>query len=101
MLVILGIFLVAALWRNKDLADATSGNNKEIFTFLVILSIILICRGTGFILSLAKTNKSGLGILVPISLVFAAIGATANGPVKTYATIAGVSLLSFMILNFV
>ncbi len=101
MLILLGLFLVAAIWRNKELSDDPEGKNTGVFTFFVIMSILLICRGAGFVLPLANTNNTGLFPLVPALVVFAAIRSTANGPVKMYATIGGLSVLCFMILNFV
>jgi len=70
MLILLGLFLVAAIWRNKELSDDPEGKNTGVFTFFVIMSILLICRGAGFVLPLANTNNTGLFPLVPALVVF-------------------------------
>lgn len=96
-LVLVGLFILAAMLKNKDLSE--NEDNEGVRNFLVITVLFLVLGGLGFLLPPAAGTFPNMSYLVPIYVFVAGIASVGEGRVRVIATVATVALLSFVILG--
>jgi low temperature requirement protein LtrA len=95
-ILIIGLFMLAAFVRNKDLSDKEG--NEDVFTFLAGGALFLILGGLEFIVP-ASRNLPSYSLLILVLSGFGAIGVMAKGRTRVISTIAWTSVLAFIILG--
>ncbi len=96
-LLILGLFLLVAIVKNKELSD--NDDNEAVFTFLSISVIFLIFGGIGFLLPSAKSTFPNFSFLIPIYVFMAAIATATRGRRAVIATVALIAVFTFIIMG--
>ncbi len=97
MLVLIGLFLLVAMLQNKDLSE--SKENKEVFTFLSFLVILLVLCGIGFIMPSSMSIRPNTSFLILFLPMCAITTAYSNGNIKVFSRIAWVAILYFIMLG--
>jgi hypothetical protein len=98
--IIIGLFILAAIVRNKELSgDDASEENKEVFTYLGVLVLILVLAGLGFLFGARHSNRTDASLLLPVFLFMVPVSIFAKGPMKPVATAACLSVLVFIIMG--
>lgn len=96
-LVIIGLFLIAAYLKNKDLSEKEE--NKEMFAFLFMGGFWLLLGGLGFIMKSSMANVPSASFLMMFVVVAAAATICTTGTPKIISRVAWVSVLAFIILG--
>ena len=99
--IILGLFILAALIKNKELSgdkDKVSQENKEIFDYLIIFVFILILGGLGFLFGSRFETPANASLLVPLYVMMIPFAIFAKGPSKVIIKAGMISIFIFIVL---
>ncbi len=95
---IFGLFILAAILKNKDLSGKEAApENKDIFTYLSVLGLILVLFGLNFIID-TQLVISASGVILFMMFGFFAIATVSDGSIRYLAGAA--CLLSLWMLAF-
>jgi len=97
MLVIVGLFILAAIVKNKDLSEGEE--NKDVFGFLTGTVLFLTLGGLGFLFPASTSTFPNYSFLIFFMAGSAAITATSNDRSKVLSRIMWLSIVSFIIMG--
>ncbi len=98
MLVVVGLFILAAILKNEELRDLDK--NREKFGFLAgPVALFLILGGLGFIMPSSMANFPHYSFLLFFVGALAVISATTEGRVKVISRVGWAAVLSFAIMG--
>lgn len=94
--VLVGLFLLAAIVKNKDLSDKKRGN-EDVFTYMTIFVIFLVLGGLGFLMKNRTAVVPNMALLIPFQICLATVAVSTKGTVKLVALIGALSTLVYII----
>ena len=97
MLVIIGLFILAAIVKNKDLSD--NEENKDVFGFLTGTVLFLTLGGLGFLFPASTSVFPNHSFLLFFLAGSAAITAASKDRSKVMSRILWVAVLTFIIMG--
>jgi hypothetical protein len=99
-MIILGLFLLAAIIKNKDLSDAEEDStNDGVFTFLSIFVLFMVFGGLGFLLPNSMYSRPNYSFLVPTYIFMVALPMFMKGNAKIVARVAAISVFVYVIMG--
>lgn len=97
LLVIIGLFIFAAVLRNKELTKKEE--NQEELAFLTVTILMLILGGLGFLFPASTYNNPSSASLFLFLAGTAAMTISSTGIPKIISRVAWVAILAFIILG--
>ncbi len=97
MLVVIGLFILAAIAKNRDLWD--NDDNEATYTFISIVVIFLVFGGLGFLLPSSMDTVASFSFLIPAQVFTAVIGSVTGGRAAAIATAASMAILAYIIMG--
>ena len=91
-----GLFILAAIVRNKDF---NKPKNEERYAFLAIIVIILVLVGLGVMLPLFGALARSHSMLMFFLLGLGAITVSTSGHARIFSRVAFVAVLAFIIMG--
>jgi len=97
LLVIIGLFIFAAVLKNKDISRKVE--NQELCAYMVMVILMLILGGLGFIFPASTTNRPNQASLLIFLAGCAAMSLSSTGLPKIISRVAWAGILAFIILG--
>lgn len=95
MLVLMGLFILVAVVRNKELSE-----NKEALGFMTMVILLLILPGIGFLFPASTSLFPNYSFVLFFLAMSAAITISAeSGPIRVITRVAWVSVLVYIIFG--
>jgi hypothetical protein len=97
ILVIIGLFMFAAILRNNDFKEG--GKWEDMGVFLTIFVLFLVFGGLNFLLRAKPMMQPNFSFLIPIQIGFAAIAVTMQGTTKRMGQLGALLVMTYIIMG--
>jgi len=98
MLIIIGLLILVAVLRNKDISE--NKKDDSLLTFWAIFIIILFLEGMGFIMKSPSHMTPNYSMLIFFQVGLIAVSITPNNSIKVISRVAAISIFVFLIMGF-